>query len=262
MSSWGKYKNLTTLLDNHIAIITMNRPETLNALSVEMEEELLHAFNACTENQDVRVVVITGAGRAFSSGGDVKKMESGMGLLDGKAWCELANKLITSVISIPKPVIAAVNGGAVGGGMYLALACDMVVASDNASFSNVFTQIGLIPDTGAHFILPRLIGLRKAMEMILMADRVDAVKALEMGLINRVVPHETLMSEGLEIAQKLAQGSTLAFGLSKAIMMKSFSSQLSDVLELEALIQSIAFTSEDHKERIRALFMKKKKTKT
>lgn len=262
MSSWAKYKNITKHLDDGIAIISLSRPEILNALSYEMEEELFHACNMCSENRDIRTVLITGQGRAFSSGGDIKKMESGMDQLEGKAWCELANKLITTIITMPKPVIAAVNGGAVGGGMYLALACDMVMASDKAFFSNVFTQIGLIPDTGAHFILPRLIGTRKAMEMILMADRIDAAKALEMGLINQVVPHENLMTKALETAKKLSLGSTMAFGLSKAIMVKSFSSPLSDVLEMEALMQSIAFTSEDHKERVRALLSKKNKSKS
>lgn len=256
---WIKYENIETHLDENIAIITLNRPETLNALSFEMEEELLHAFRVCSEDEAVRSVVLTGTGRVFSSGGDIKKMDSGMDQLEGKAWCELANSLIEAIVFMPKPVIAAVNGGAVGGGMHLTLVCDMVIASEKAFFSNVFTKIGLIPDTGAHFILPRLIGLRKAMEMVLMADRVNAVKALEMGLINRMVPHENLMSVSLEIARKLAQGSSLAFGLSKTIMMKSLSLQLKDVLELEALMQSIAFTSEDHKERVRA-FLKQKKT--
>lgn len=262
MSSWTKYTNITTHLDDGIAIISLNRPEILNALSYEMEEELFHACSICSENKDIRTVLITGKGRAFSSGGDVKKMESGMNQLEGKAWCELANKLITTIITMPKPVIAAVNGGAVGGGMYIALACDIVVASDKAFFSNIFTQIGLIPDTGAHFILPRLVGTRKAMEMILMADRVDAAKALEMGLINKVVSQEDLMTESLKIAEKLSQGSTMTFGLSKAIMVRTFSSPLSDVLEMEALMQSIAFTSEDHKERVRALLAKKTRAKS
>ena len=235
-----------------VGLITFNRPATLNALEVLLEREVLQALTAWVEEEDVRAVILTGEGRAFSSGGDVRKMEKGMELFESKSWVEDGGRVTKAILDLPKPVIAAVNGPAVGGAVNMALACDFVIASEKAYFSEIFAQVGLIPDAGGHWILPRLVGYRKAIELIFTAERIDSRRALELGLINKVVPHETLMEESFSLAKKLAQGPTRAFGLTKAILQKSFSADLSEILEMEALSQSLTFGSQDHREGVRA----------
>ena len=252
MDDVNKFRMIEYRTDKEVAIITLNQPETLNALSVELEQELIQAFRGCKEDSQIRAVILTGAGRAFCSGGDINKMEKGVDVIEGKFWAELAGQIVEGIVNLPKPVIAAVNGPAVGGGMNLALVCDMVIASEKAFFSESFAVVGLTPDTGGHFILPRLVGYRKALELIFTAERVDAKKALKIGLINKVVPADQLMDEAFSLAKKLAQGPTQAFGLSKAIMMKAFSSNMRDILELEAFGLGLAFSSEDHKEGVKA----------
>jgi 2-(1,2-epoxy-1,2-dihydrophenyl)acetyl-CoA isomerase len=246
------YETLLTEEAEGIAIITLNLPNTLNPMEVRLERELLHALKDFGQNDEIRVVVLTGAGRAFSAGGDIKKMEKGLEIFESKSWVDDGGNLAEAVANLPKPVIAAVNGPAVGGGANLALFCDFVIASEKAFFSEIFAQIGLIPDAGGHWILPRLVGYRKAIELIFSAEKIDARRALELGLINKVVPHEDLMKESLSLAKRLAKGPTRAFGLTKSILRKSFSSDLKDILEMEALAQSLTFASSDHREGVRA----------
>lgn len=246
------FKTILFTVTEGVGIITMNQPETLNVMSAEMEREVMVALTRCRHEEKIRAVLITGAGRAFSAGGDIRSMEKGLAPFEGKEWVELANQIVEAVTSLPKPVIAAVNGPAVGGGMNLALICDFVIASEKAFFSEIFSQVGLVPDTGGHWILPRLVGYRKAMELIFTAERIEAQKALTLGLINRVVPPENLKEEALGLAKKLASGPTLALGTAKAILKNSWNSDLSSVLELEAFGQGLLFGTEDHKEGIKA----------
>ena len=221
-------------------------------MSVEMENEIISALGVCKYDDCIRAVVLTGEGRAFSSGGDIRKMEKGVDLSTGKAWAELGGSVCKAVMSLPKPVIAAVNGPAAGGGMGLALACDMVIASEKARFIASFTKVGLIPDTGVHFLLPRLVGYRRAVELILTAEPIDAQTALTLGMINSVVSAGDLMAAAMSRARQFAEGPTLAFGITKEILRKSISSDLHEILELETLGQSILFSSQDHKEGVKA----------
>jgi 2-(1,2-epoxy-1,2-dihydrophenyl)acetyl-CoA isomerase len=247
-----KYETILLEKKEGIAVITLNLPEVLNALEVRLERELLKALKDCGQDEEVRAVVLTGAGRAFSSGGDIKKMEKGLQIFEAKSWVEDGGNLADAIATMPKPIIAAVNGPAVGGGVNVALFCDFVIASEKAYFSEIFSQVGLIPDAGGHWILPRLVGYRRAIELIFTAEKIDAQRALELGLINKVVSHEDLMEESLSLAKKLAKGPTRAFGLTKAILRKSFSSDLREILEMEELAQSLTFVSEDHREGVRA----------
>jgi len=253
----SEYQTILFEKKEGVAVITMNRPETLNALEVLLERELLQALRSCFEDEEARAVLLTGAGRAFSSGGDMKKMEKGLEIFEGKSWVEDGGNLGEAITLLPKPVVAAVNGPAVGGGANLALFCDFVIASEKAFFSQIFAQVGLIPDAGGHWILPRLVGYRKAIELIFSAERTDARRALELGLINKVVPAGTLMEEAFSLAKKLAQGPTRAFGLTKAILRKSFSSDLKEILEMEALSQSLTFATRDHREAVQAFRQKR-----
>lgn len=246
------FKTILFELKEGVAILTLNRPQALNAMSIALEEELLQAVQICQREDEVRAVLITGAGRAFCAGGDLKYMEGGLGLFAGKVWVEHANRLVEAIAGLPKPVIAAVNGPAVGGGMNLALVCDAVIAAEEAFFSEIFTQVGLVPDTGGHWILPRLVGLRKAMELIFNADKISAAQALGLGLINQVVPRAELMDRAWAWARRWAQGPTKTLGLSKSLLNKSWETNLSTMLALEALAQSIAFKSQDHQEGLAA----------
>lgn len=247
-----EYQKIIFKMEEGVAILTLNDPETLNALSPELERELIQALGVCKKDMAIRAVLITGTGRGFSSGGDIKNMEKGVSASDGKAWVELANQIVEVILNLPKPVVAAVNGPAAAGGMNLALSCDIVIASEKAFFAETFTKVGLVPDTGGHFVLPRLIGYRKALELIWTAERVDAMTALELGMVNRVVPGDRLMEEALAFAKMLSKGPTLAFGITKGIMRKTFSSDPIDILELEAFGNSIGFSSEDHREGVKA----------
>ena len=236
----------------NVAQITLNHPETLNAMSVELENEIVSALKFCEHDEGIRAVVLTGSGRAFSSGGDIRKMEKKLDLPAGKAWVELGGKVCNAIMTLPKPVIGAINGAAAGGGMGVALSCDFVIASEKAVFIPSFTKIGLIPDTGIHFTLPRLVGYRKAMELILMAKPVKAKEALALGMINSITNAEDLMSEALSVAQQLANVPTLSFGIVKDILRKTFCSDLQQILDLETLGQSSLFLSEDNREGIAA----------
>jgi len=247
-----EYSKITFQLEAGVAVLTLNDPEALNALSPELEGELIHALRICRDDTVIRAVLITGKGRGFSSGGDIRNMEKGVSASEGKAWVELANQIVEAILTLPKPVVAAVNGPAAAGGMNLALSCDIVIASEKAFFAETFATVGLVPDTGGHFVLPRLIGYRKALELIWTAERVDAMKALELGMVNKVVPADKLMEEALSFAKMLAKGPTLAFGITKAIMRKTFSSDPIDILELEAFGNSIGFSSDDHREGVKA----------
>jgi len=252
MSKQDRFKTILFKNSENVAVISLDQPDTLNALSVALELELIDAFAQCNEKSDIRAVLLTGSGRAFCAGGDLRKMEKGIDLVEGKRWASLGGKICESIVTLPKPVVAAVNGPAAGGGMNLALACDFVLAADTAYFIASFTRVGLVPDTGGHFLLPRLVGYRKAVELIFTGERIDAQKALAIGMINRVVKQEDLIEKAMATARELAAGPTLAFGLVKEILRKSTSSSLQEVLDLETIGQSIAFCSKDHQEGVRA----------
>jgi len=240
-----------------VQTITLNRPKTLNAWNAQMGLEVASALDDARQDDNVRVVVVTGAGRGFSSGAD-------MGLLSNVAenGPRIDNQVNRgpSIISIvlqlrrlEKPVIAAINGITTGGGFGVALACDIRIASDRAEFSQVFVRRGIIPDAGCTFFLPKIVGTEKALELIFSGDKIDSRQALEMGLVGRVVPHEELMAEAMNFARRLASGPPIAIGLAKrAVYLGMESSDLPSHLDMEFAYNSLCFSTEDFREGVRS----------
>jgi 2-(1,2-epoxy-1,2-dihydrophenyl)acetyl-CoA isomerase len=239
-----------------VRVVTLNRPDVLNAINAQIGEELLDALRDAEQAPDVRCVVMTGAGRAFCAGADLKDHAPG-GTSLGDVLRSRYNRIILRIRTMEKPVIAAVNGVAAGAGCNLALAADLRIASDRASFIEVFTRVGLIPDCGGTWLLPRLVGVGRAFEMMLFADPVDAPVAERLGLVNRVVPHETLMARAMEWAVRLARGPTLAYGLIKRGVDHNLAVDLRAGLEYEAWLQEIAGRTEDHREGVAAFLEKR-----
>jgi 2-(1,2-epoxy-1,2-dihydrophenyl)acetyl-CoA isomerase len=259
------YETLLYEVDQGVVTITLNRPAVLNAINPQMIEELQTALHTVRDDAGVRAAVLTGAGRGFCSGADLKarpRLKPSEVPPDAtKAGAErlrrTLNPLILAIRTIEKPFIAAVNGVAAGAGCNLALACDIVLASDEARFGNVFTRIGLIPDCGGHFFLPRLVGLHKAAELMFTGDIIDAREAERLGLINRVVPHAELAKHTRELAERLARGPTRAIGLCKRTLNLAITADLAAVLDAEAEGQSLARQTEDHWEGIQAFLEKR-----
>jgi 2-(1,2-epoxy-1,2-dihydrophenyl)acetyl-CoA isomerase len=241
-----------------VATITLNRPQKLNAFNDQMIAETTTAFKTVGKDDAIRCVVITGAGRGFSSGQDLadfqdraEKVSIGEHLRHGY------HRLIRQMVGLEKPIIGAINGVAAGAGLGVALAADIRLAAANASFILVFSRVGLIPDSGANWFLPRLIGYARAYEMALTADRVPAEKALEWGMVNRVVPTDQLPEITAAWARQLADGPTLAFGLTKRAMNRSWEMTLDEALAYEAYLQEVTGHSADNREGVAAFLEKR-----
>ena len=264
MSGTEAYRTIAVDTEDGISTITLNRPDSLNAFNEAMKAELLDVLKTIERDDAVRCLVITGAGRAFSSGqdlGDLKEMYAGSEPPDlGEMLRTGYNPLIRRIRGMDKPVIAAVNGVAAGAGCSFALACDLRIASQKASFIEAFIQVGLIPDCGGTFMLPRLVGIGKAMEMCFTGQKLSAEEALRIGLVNRVVAPEELTDATMELARKLANLPTKAIGLTKRLINQSHASDLSAQLEAEAFAQTTAARTADHLEGVRA-FMEKRPAK-
>jgi len=245
-----------------IVTLTLNRPETLNAMNEPMMAEIERILIELEADTEVRAVVLTGAGRAFSSGGDQKRRpgEGQQPFFDGDlggALIERLNRCILRMQRLEKPIIGSINGVAAGAGLNIALATDLRIAADTARFGEVFTRVGLVPDGGGTYFLPRLVGTAKAMEMILLADIIDAQEALRIGLVNLVVPAEQLENETLKLAERLAQGPTVAYGLAKTGLYQGLGMSLEDVLNMEARNQAIAVRTPDRAEGVAAFLEKR-----
>ncbi len=237
-----------TGVEGAIGTVTLNRPAKLNAFFGSMREEIADAFEAMAVRPDVRVVVVTGRGRAFCTGADVGYLAD---LLTREAYDEAnllvsaGRRVIKAILDMPKPVIAALNGPAAGGGANLALACDLRIASDRAAIGQTFNRIGLAPDWGGSWLVPRIVGRSRAAELFLLAEMVDAREAERIGLFNRVVPHENLSGAVREIAERLARKPALALALAKKALRRSVSSSLDEMLAFEERAQNMAFRSAD-----------------
>ncbi|MFW6113609.1 MAG: enoyl-CoA hydratase/isomerase family protein [Actinomycetota bacterium] len=253
--------DVTFRREDAVEVITLNRPEVLNAFNFKMLQELTRSFENLAQEDDVRAVVVTGEGRGFCTGADLTgggaradaNTPSGMRLTT-----QLYSRMIRAVVEMEKPVIGAVNGDAAGAGCNFALACDLLIASEKARFIQVFVRRGLVADAGGTFFLPRLVGLARAKELMFAGEPVEAERALQIGLVNKVVPHERLMPEAMEIAGRLAQGPTRAIGMIKCMLNRSFNSDLSTALETEASMQGIAVGTADVSEGITAFLQKRK----
>jgi 2-(1,2-epoxy-1,2-dihydrophenyl)acetyl-CoA isomerase len=250
-------------VEGAVATLTLNRPARLNALDDEMRRTLSERFESLRRVAGVRVVVLTGAGRGFSSGGDVREMadlKTEHHSAPFRSFLEAGNELIKQIRRLPKPVLASVNGPAAGAGMNLALACDLRIASEEATFAESFFKVGLHPDWGGTYFLPRLIGHGRAMEMFLLGDPVTAREAHRLGMVNLVVPPEHLVKETRELASRLAESPPLPVALLKAELYSRQNTELHLALESEVASQMKCFDSEDSLEGLRA-FLEKRKPK-
>ncbi len=243
------------------ARVELNRPEALNAWNAQFGEDLLAALRGVTDDEAVRAVVLTGAGRAFSSGADLKDISADT-TPDGrpdvyKTLTERYHPIMHAIREMPKPVIAAVNGPAVGIGCSLALCCDLIVAAESAYFLLAFVNIGLVPDGGSSLFLPTRIGMARASELAMLGERLPAAKALEWGLINRVVAHEQLEQEVAALAARLAAGPTRSYAGSKRQLNNWLYARMEEQLELEAKIQQEMAGSDDFVEGAMAFVEKR-----
>jgi 2-(1,2-epoxy-1,2-dihydrophenyl)acetyl-CoA isomerase len=240
-----------------VLTVTLNRPEALNSFNVEMKEALLAAFKDAARDKAVRVVVLTGAGRAFSAGQDLKERQQADAADLGTELRLRYNPIVLAMRRLEKPVIGAINGVAAGAGISVALACDLRIASESASFIEVFGRVGLVPDTGSSWFLPRLVGYARAAEMSFTTDPVDAATAERIGLVNRVVPADRLMAEAGALAARLAKSAPIATALAKRALNRSLETNLEQALEFEAELQAIAGRSRDYEEGVAAFVEKR-----
>lgn len=244
---------------DNIAVITMNRPEALNALSKAVFADLEAALDDVENDDNVYVVVITGAGRAFIAGADIAEMAP-MNVAEGLAFSELGNRLLMRVDMMEKPTIAAVNGFALGGGCEMALACDIRITSEKAKFGQPEVGLGIIPGFGGTQRMARIIGTGAAMELIYTADTIDANRAKEIGMVNYVVPAEELMDKTMEMAKKICTNAQKAIRVSKMAIRRGIDCDISTAVTYEALAFATCFGTEDQKEGMQA-FLEKRKEK-
>jgi 2-(1,2-epoxy-1,2-dihydrophenyl)acetyl-CoA isomerase len=248
-----KYKSILLKKESGVATIAMNKPQTMNGMDLEMCKELVAATEEVGRDPGVKVVVLTGSGKAFSAGGDL-----GSPIYDIKDPRKLEDIILTfgqvsiNLRNMPKPAIAMVNGVAVGAGFSFALACDIIMASDKARFGHVYLKIGVQSDGGSTYFLPRLIGVARACELIFTGDIIDASEAERIGLVNRVVPAEELEARTLELASKLAKGPSLAMGLAKKSIYQGLSMDFASAIEFEARAHVMTMISDDMTEGIAA----------
>ncbi|RME89690.1 MAG: 2-(1,2-epoxy-1,2-dihydrophenyl)acetyl-CoA isomerase [Anaerolineae bacterium] len=250
------------LLSEHrdgVLTLTLNRPEKANAFSMEMVAALRDAFREAARDASVRCVVVTGTGHVFGAGHDAEEMLRYMGTTSYRAHLlETYNPLILQIRRLEKPVIAAINGPCAGASLGIALACDMRIAAQTARFVVGFSRLGLVPDSGVSILLPRLIGLGRAMEFTLTNAPISADQALEWGLVNRVVPPEALQEETAQLAARLAAGPIGAYALIKRAFNKTVLPDLEEALDYEAHLQEIASKSEEHRRGVEEFLRKRK----
>ena len=255
------YETIQLEIRGAVAVITLNRPESLNALTAEVARDFQAAVRE-VRDRGARAVVLTGAGRAFCAGGDLREMgriAEREGRVDAffDEPLRLLNECMLLIRQTPLPFIAAVNGAASGGGCNLALACDLVIAGESARFNQAFIKIGLVPDCGGTFILPRLVGWKRATELMMTGEVTGAARALEMGMINSVVPDNELMAQAMAMADKLAAAPTEAIGRIKELLEASATNDLSAQLELERKAQVQSGHTKDFREGVAAFIEKR-----
>mgnify|MGYP001314847727 FL=1 len=243
-----------------VATLTLNRPDVLNSFHRPMADETIDALRRAADDPAVRAVVLTGAGRAFCAGQDLQAVlpREGEPAPDlGKIVRAQYNPIVRLIRHTEKPFVAAVNGAAAGAGANIALACDFVVAAENAAFIQAFARIGLIPDSGGTFLLPRLVGLARATALMMLAEKLPATEAHTMGLIYRVCPADRLMDEAMALARRLAAMPTRALGMIKRALNRTFTNDLDAQLELEAELQAEAGRTHDYQEGVAAFLEKR-----
>jgi len=235
-----------------IAVLTLDRPDSLNSLTFEIYAQLERLFVDVERDDEVKAIVLTGSGRGFCSGGNVEDIISKLldrDIADTLAFTRMTGAVVRNMRRLSKPIIGAINGTAAGAGTVLALACDLRVLSEKASFSFLFSRVGLTgADMGAAYLLPKIVGLGHASELLLLGDKVRADECLRIGLANRVVPAEQLMPTALELAGRLAAGPTLAHGMTKRLLVNESNMDLDSAIEQEAQAQALLLRAADHRE--------------
>ncbi len=260
-----KYNNILFEINQGVATLTFNRPETRNVITgAKMIAEIEDAFKQVNADMTVLALIITGADPAFSSGGNVKEMAQREGMFRGtpaqieKNYKENIQRIPLAIQQVEIPTIAAVNGPAIGAGCDLSLMCDMRVASEKARFGETFLNVGLIPGDGGAYFLPRVVGMAKACELTFTGDVIDANTALEIGLINYLVPHEQLLAKANEIATRIAAKPPGALRMAKKLLYMGQQVPLPELLEQSAAFQGVCHHTEDHQEALNAMFEKRK----
>ena len=254
------YEHILVSEANGIATITLNRPDKLNAFIGHMRRDLAEALEHAGSDRGIRVVIVTGAGRAFCAGGDIAFMAELMERRDTDEFERIlgaGRRVISAIRMMTKPVIAAVNGPASGAGFNLALACDLRIASTSATFSQSFVKIGLHPDWGGTYFLPRLVSPNKACEMFFLGDTIDAAEALRLNIVNQVVAPEELEAATLQLAERLVAAPPIAIASAKQAVYMSGASDLDEMLRYETEAQLRCFDSDDGHEGVRAFFEKR-----
>jgi 2-(1,2-epoxy-1,2-dihydrophenyl)acetyl-CoA isomerase len=246
--------------DGDVGIVTLNRPDRMNSLTFDMIKGLIEYFTEAEQDDSIRSILMTGNGRAFCTGADLgggggrSDMDTPVGM---KLSAHLYGKVFFTMFTTEKPIVNAINGTAAGAGVNIALAGDFVVAAEGVKFIEVFVRRGMYPDAGGMFLLPRLVGLAKAKEILFFGEDILAEKALELGLINKVVPKDKLMDEAMALAKRLAAGPTRAIGMMKKVLNRSFELDIQTVLEFEAAFQGILVSTDDVKEGIQSFLEKR-----
>jgi len=254
------WEMIQTQVQQGVATLSFNRPDSLNSFNRQMHEEVQQVLKSWNTDSDIRVIVIRGNGRAFSAGQDLKERAGQLGSVPLPPEGSLAkyyNPLINLIRKSPKPVLAAVNGVAAGAGANIALACDLVIAKESAKFIQAFSKIGLIPDAGGTWMLPRLIGYARAMALTLLGEPVHAKEAAEMGMVWKMIPDAEFDAYIDDIAQRLAQQPTYALALTKQALQRSAENSMDQQLELEQNLQYLALSSQDYKEGVQAFVEKR-----
>lgn len=247
-------------IEDQVCIIKLNRPKVFNSFNKEMAFELQEILDNCEKNPAVRSILLTAEGKAFCAGQDLQELTAPDGPELSDIVREHYNPIIKRIRSIEKPIVCAVNGVAAGAGANIALACDITIAGESVAFIQAFSKIGLIPDSGGTFFLPRSIGMQKATALMMLADKVMAADAEKMGMIYKVCPDESLMGETLKVAKKLATLPTIGLGLTKRALNKSITNDLTAQLALEDELQTAAGKTFDYNEGV-AAFLEKRKPK-
>lgn len=245
-------------VENGVARITFNRPAVFNAMHHAMRQEILAAFDTCAKDPAIRAVYLTGSGRAFCAGEDLQEVVDPNGPSLTEIISTGYNPIVLAIRTLEKPVVCAVNGVAAGAGANIALACDITVATASASFTQAFSKIGLIPDSGGTWTLPRLVGLQRATALMMLSDKVSAADAAAMGMIWKVFPDETFAEESIKLAETLAGMPTRGLGLTKRALNRAFAHDFAAQLAVEDELQAQAGQTDDYREGVDAFLEKRK----
>ena len=252
------YETILYSVENGIATLTLNRPDVFNAFNEQLSEDVNDALKKTAKDKTIRVLIITGAGKAFCSGQDLKSISGNKNRSLSESLYKRYNPMIKAIRNLNIPVICKLNGVAAGAGCSLALSCDMIIASESSSLIEVFVNVGLVLDSGSSYFLPRLIGSARAFELATLGSKVSALQAEQWGMVNKVVKPEDLDAEVEKLANHYALAPTKAIGLMKKMLNKSFNADLDTMLEYEAYCQEIAGRSNDYQEGVSAFVEKRK----